>query len=87
MPPRPGKYRDTDDDMQDHHSSLLLQGLGGNRSYVDVEQPPKFKNSHTQKAPEGRCVIPESVWDHEKHSTEQLLPRILKRRSMTSGLP
>ncbi len=54
MSSRPGKYRDTDDDMQDHHSSLLLHGLGVNRSYVDVEQSPKFKNSHTQKAPEGR---------------------------------
>ena len=72
MPPRPGKCRDTDDDMQDHHSPLLLQGLGGNGSYVDFEQPPKFKNSHTQKAPEGRCVIPESVWDHEKRSTEEI---------------
>jgi hypothetical protein len=54
MSPRPDKYLDTDDDMQDHHSSLLLQDLGDNRSYVDVEQPPKFKNSHTEKAPEGR---------------------------------
>ncbi len=72
MSPRPDKYLDTDDDMQDHHSSLLLQDLGDNRSYVDVEQPPKFKNSHTEKAPEGRWVIPESVWDHEKRSTEEI---------------
>jgi hypothetical protein len=56
MSPRPDKYRDTDDDIQE--------------SYVDVEKPPKFKNSHTQKDPEVRCVIPESVWDHEKCSTE-----------------
>jgi len=65
MPPRPGKYQDTDDDMQDH-SPVLLQGRGGNGSYVDVQQPPKFKNSHTQKAPEGKCLIPESVWDDEE---------------------
>ena len=65
MPPRPGKYQDTDDDMQDHNP-LLGQGRGGNGSYVDVQQPPKFKKSHTQKTPEGKCLIPESVWDDEE---------------------
>jgi hypothetical protein len=65
MPPRTGKYQDTDDDMQDHNP-LLGQGRGANGSYVDVQQSPKFKNSHTQKAPEGKCLIPESVWDDEE---------------------
>jgi hypothetical protein len=30
--------------MQDHHNFLFSQVLGGNRSYVDVEQSTKFKN-------------------------------------------
>ena len=66
MPPRPGHHFDTDDDMADHRSPVLFTGLGNGKSYVAVEQAPTFKSGHTQKAPPGKCLIPESIWNDEE---------------------
>jgi hypothetical protein len=41
-------------------------GLGNGQSYGAFEQAPMFKNGHTQKAPPGKCLAEESMWNDEE---------------------
>jgi hypothetical protein len=66
MPPCPGHHLDTDAGMEDHRSPVLLMGLGNGKSYGAVEQAPTFKNGHTEKAPPGKCLVQQSIWDDEE---------------------
>jgi len=66
MPPCPGHHLDTDAAMEDHRSPVLLMGLGNGKSYGAVEQAPMFKNAHAQKAPPGKCLVEESMWNDEE---------------------
>ena len=100
MPPCRGNHRHTDHDIEDHRSPVLLKGLGNGRSYDVVEQSPQFKNSHTQKAPPGKCLAEESIWNDDEtwaadagmgtppfHATTALLPIVSPASSDPSQSP